>query len=352
MSVSRGVVDLAALALASSCGSRGDVAAPPEPTATQGARVAPSKVAPEPRSPVVEVAGLDALVHKPLLALVERDPWLDVVGSGRAVVRPLRGRARHLRTAGAGPSGRRQKTARLSREAALAIARGVVDDSLAGWPAWTACTNGSDQPTTTLLAREGTRWRRVSVYGMGRAMPELGAPTPPPAGFERMHARLRAFDAPDAEAWRPEQLEIMLGVFDHAPGAATWSSEVGTAARKAQQEHGSLRRRTRGGQGCFGSTTGTLPTRPEQQAPSSSVMCAVASSTAPLLRWRVMAQSPSLSAMRSIDDPTNEASHELTPASHDPSPTTSQAELVVTVATSFAVRPPPNSSENSPRKQS
>jgi hypothetical protein len=159
------------------------------------------------------VPGLAELTHKPLFVLVERNPWLGVIGSDvPTVVLYEDGLAIFQRKNG-------DRVEAMQGHMAPAEARAFVDDAVkVGFldlPRRTTLSSSTDQPTVEILLRSGTAWHLASAYGVdrnGRAS-DGRSDMVGPSSFVVVYQKGVAMNLPAAEPWRAEQIEVMLWDF-------------------------------------------------------------------------------------------------------------------------------------------
>jgi hypothetical protein len=179
-----------AIALLASAFLPGDVC-----TAQTSAQAPAAAVQPGPRA-------------EPLLVLIEYDPWAMVIGSDSprlvlyddgVVIYRKEGGYRALRLE---PDDIAAALASLKPEAVGRLAGSYVASS------WT------DQPTTDILLRTGSTYARVSVYGSFRSD---GVRAALPSEIVDLYQRLSEFDRPDASAWLPAFVEVVIWPYEYAP---------------------------------------------------------------------------------------------------------------------------------------
>lgn len=179
----------------------------------------------------IEVDGLDALTHKPLVVLTELDPWRTVIGSdvpttvlyedGTVVSHRGTGNATYAWTARA-------------PQAVNALARRIASSDVMTLPVRWSVLAATDQPTVRLLVRSGSRWKYTEVYGIRRdgkpAITNNAAPDAP-STFVDAYRALLDFEVDGAVPWTPEQIEIMLWDFSHTKKRPRpWPREIPTPA--------------------------------------------------------------------------------------------------------------------------
>ena len=166
-----------------------------------------------------EVAGLEALVHKPLV-LVEAQAGGDAPG-------PIEPRFVLYED---GDAIYRRGDAMLEATIPPAEARAFADElvragfmSLASSYTVVAATDLSE---TTLAVRDGKRWQLTharGVYGPERAG-MAGVPLPAAVAFAC--AKVVGFDPPGASAWSPKAAEVDLSDSKSTEPADPWPSDV------------------------------------------------------------------------------------------------------------------------------
>jgi hypothetical protein len=214
---------LVLLIAASACTPRragGDTTGQPDAsTMTRPAPPEPSKPGPS-----LEVPGLDALAHQPLVVLIERNPWLNVIGSDvptlalyeDGLVIYHRVKDHHAEAL----------QAQLGKGGAQAMATELVGLGFFELPLYASVAHATDQPTVDVYLRSGTRWHLASVYGIGRDGKATHGDGEPAPAFARAYQRLATFEAPGAVPWKPEQIEVMLWGFEYAKEAKPWPATI------------------------------------------------------------------------------------------------------------------------------
>jgi hypothetical protein len=179
---------------------------------------------------VVASVAVAAPARRPLLVLVEADPWLDSIGSDSPTFALYDdGWVVHRRTTADGrteyAASTLDETARGALlRAAFGSERKPFDDLEARYEA----TATTDQPTVTIHHWLGSRRKSVSVYGALRARARDGEDdrAKAPAAFRKAFDALVAFRAPGAKTWLPEKVEVMVWDFSYAKDTpVAWPSE-------------------------------------------------------------------------------------------------------------------------------
>ena len=172
---------------------------------------------------------------KPLLVLIQTDPWAMVLGAdtprvavyedGEVIfVKKVADRlAYHHVKLGKGD---------LDRVRAQ-IAPVVARRDLKPW--YDMAPGVTDQPQAMLYLRDGAREMATSVYGLMAAGTELPAftrfanapeATPPPSELIRLHSWLSELDYTGSEEWTPRYVEVMLWDYSYAPDSSiVWPKE-------------------------------------------------------------------------------------------------------------------------------
>ncbi len=191
----------------------------------------------------------------PVLAMMELNPWLMVLGSDSATfVLYDDGRVIYRAHHADGSPGD-YVTVTLKDEERRALLKDLDLGRLVALPPYTTVTNATDMPTTTLITFPTGKARAVSVYGLldpdqkhqvlgwttMEGEPEPPAPSPV---FLDLYRRLHGFSRPDATRWTPPVLEVMVWDYDYAPGArpwpAGWPDLTSAAAQPAEKAVGRI----------------------------------------------------------------------------------------------------------------
>lgn len=219
---------LALVALLLACTRTPEPAAPPASPASPQAPAAPApEPDPEPALAMpdtvtsVEVDGLDALPHRPLLVLTEENPYLMVDGSD---VPRLVAYDDGLVVFDGG-----QRSVQLTPLHVRSFVETIATPEFLALPVLTRVRERGGLPTVHIGLRLGARWKYAAVYGipLGILVLREGEAAPQgPAGFMRAYADLLAFAAPEAAPWTPESIEVMLWDFSHAGDERPWPADV------------------------------------------------------------------------------------------------------------------------------
>jgi hypothetical protein len=143
---------------------------------------------------------------EPVIVYIETDPWAMVIGSdspqfvlyddGTVIYRA--------------DDGYRSVTLTEAERAAL-----TAKVSLAGIPDYTDYTSATDQPSSIII---DFRTKQAAVaYGATSQHRESGEPDDK---LLAMITLLREYQSPDAAAWEPEAIEVMIWPYEYAPEAS------------------------------------------------------------------------------------------------------------------------------------
>jgi hypothetical protein len=180
----------------------------------------------DPPSKNVEVPNLANLTHKPLFVLVERNPWLMVIGSdtptvvlyedGLAIYQQMNGDHAEAMKGHMAPA------------AARAFVDGAVQAGFLELPLHTMLSRGHDLPTVEILLRSGTAWHLASAYGMRRNGPASDglSDREAPRALATVYEKALAIGIPGAQPWKADEIEVMLWDFSHARSAVEWPAGV------------------------------------------------------------------------------------------------------------------------------
>jgi hypothetical protein len=148
---------------------------------------------------------------KTLIVLVERDPWLMVIGSDSPSFALYDdGEAIYWTKTG-------YKSVKLDK-ADLARLIGRLDlGTLACLDEYYDAASATDQPTEVLTIFNGDKRSSVSVYG---SMKSTSVRSKTPKAFITSYDILHAFQRPDARDWLPEKVEVMVWPYAYAPEAS------------------------------------------------------------------------------------------------------------------------------------
>lgn len=144
---------------------------------------------------------------RPLLVLLESDPWAMVIGSdsprfvlyddGVAIYRAKDG----------------FKTAKLSQDEIGEFQQALQVDALACLVGKYEASDATDQPTESIFIGRGGKLAQISVYG-------VPASSGVPVEIASAYDKLVKFDHSDARPWIPEKVEVMIWSYEYAPEAS------------------------------------------------------------------------------------------------------------------------------------
>jgi hypothetical protein len=173
---------------------------------------------------------------QPRIVLVERNPWLAVIGSdsptfalyadGLVIFRGNAGSGQLL-------------SARLSSREYQNLLAQLAPESLLELRDEYSGTEVTDQPTNELYLWIGGKRKSISIYGAVRRDQGVRSETPP--------AFLRAFDTittftTQAQPWLPEQIELLLWPFDQSREVpAPWPDGWPDLSQARERGHDGLR---------------------------------------------------------------------------------------------------------------
>ena len=159
---------------------------------------------------------------KPVVVLVERNPWLMVIGSDAPTfVLYETGHAIYKRT-----DDKQVKVyqVKLDHDATKKLIDNLgLSNGFYNLPEYIRASSATDQPTNSIFVNLQKR-KEVTVYGNLRRN-IAGVDTPPPAAFLRVYATLANFSHPAETKWQPQTLEVMLWDYSYAPNSIDWPKE-------------------------------------------------------------------------------------------------------------------------------
>lgn len=149
---------------------------------------------------------------KPLIVMLEADPWLMVIGSdsprfalyddGTVIYREAKG----------------FKTVRLTADARTALIDRVKPEALAAAAGFHDLASGvSDQPTTYFFIYGSGKPRMVGVYGQLR---DAHPRTSLPPAIKATYDVLSGYRHDGATDWLPDMIEVMIWPYEYAPEAS------------------------------------------------------------------------------------------------------------------------------------
>lgn len=161
----------------------------------------------------------------PLLVLVERNPWLMVVGSDAPTL-AVYADGTLIRTVPVVDGPPFLEAGQLSDEDLDTYRAVAASEALWGLASWHECSDWTDQPTNELVLWRGAERHRIAVYGSLRP-PASDADEETRTTVDSERARtpapfLAAFDAlvslrtSGATEWLPRQLEVLVWPYDNS----------------------------------------------------------------------------------------------------------------------------------------
>lgn len=167
---------------------------------------------------VVEHDRYDSLYGRPLIVLVEANPWLMVIGSdmptfamyekGQIIYKRVDGRLAKI-----------FEVTLTTNELQLLIDKLVPSDDINDLDDFIEASDATDQPSTTLMLNYSKR-KSITVYG------HLGANSEDresvPDDFLALYDSLKSYRNKAAIEWQPKQIEIMFWDYDYAPNKRPW----------------------------------------------------------------------------------------------------------------------------------
>lgn len=155
-------------------------------------------------------------VPLPVLVLLERNPWMMVIGADSPSFALYEDGTVIYRTASGYRSGK------LNPQARAALLQSLDPASLSQAAGGYEASDWTDQPTSFLLFYGSDRPSFVSVYG-NMASHEVRSRLPPviATAYDKLHD----FTLPGATPWLPDKLEVMIWPYEYAPDKSiVWPS--------------------------------------------------------------------------------------------------------------------------------
>lgn len=187
------------------------------PTSSSQVRLAPKTTAP-----------------KPIVVLMELNPWLMVIGSDSATFALYEDGRVIYRSHDAEGRPSWYLTAVLPDAERRAFVGALKLNRLNGLSSRFETSNGTDLPTTVIFTWPNKKLHGVSVYGVVdtdqnhqvlATTIQLGASPPPvqvPKEFVDVYRRLHTFSSASATRWVPEVIELMVSGYENAPTSRPW----------------------------------------------------------------------------------------------------------------------------------
>ncbi|WP_420469550.1 hypothetical protein [Brevundimonas sp. FT23042] len=154
---------------------------------------------------------------RPLLVLIEADPWASVVGADSPRLALYDDGVIIYRKDGA------YRAARLAAGEVESFMSALQPEALTELAGAYSISEWTDQPTTDIFLLRDGRYLQVQVYGsMDPAAPKLDGvsfadPARLPHPLLEAYRRMVAFDPDGAVVWSPEAIEVMIWPYEYAP---------------------------------------------------------------------------------------------------------------------------------------
>lgn len=160
---------------------------------------------------------IDTTYGRPLIVLLETDPWLMVIGSdvpsfvlyekGQIIYKVIKRRKAKL------------YEATLSKdELSKVITMFSISDSIYALDdREIVISNATDQPSNNLYLNI-TQEKMISLYGYLDEESRKYAPKV----FLSVYDKIKAYRSDSAKEWLPKKIELMFGDYDHAPKSRPW----------------------------------------------------------------------------------------------------------------------------------
>lgn len=170
------------------------------------------------RSAIMSAPPVDTGHARPKVILLERNPWLMVIGSdspafalyedGEAIYRTKSG----------------YKSVTLDPAETMALLDGIGFSALPALARrYDLAPNTSDMPTEVIATFDGVKPSIISVRGL---LKDLGPNTVVPNAVTTAYDRLSSFTHPKARDWLPEKVEVMIWPYEYAPDRSIiWPKE-------------------------------------------------------------------------------------------------------------------------------
>jgi len=163
---------------------------------------------------------------RPVLVLVETDPWAMVIGSDSPRFALYDNGLAIYRT----KDSFRQIV--LDQAHAADLRKAVNPGALACLNEDYSISDWTDQPSELLFFGRGGRLSKISVYGR---IPNGGGSTNLPSPLIAAYERLARFDDSKSRPWMPDYIEVMVWPYEYAPEpSVVWPYEYRQAPRFVQ----------------------------------------------------------------------------------------------------------------------
>ncbi len=186
---------------------------------------------------VLYAQGEDKKYGKPVIVLIERNPWLMVIGSDTPTfVLYEKGQVIYKRREG--DTVRTYEVSLSEEDAKRFIEKLGIGESFYKLPEIIEMSNWTDQPTNTLVVRLSSP-KNVNVYGNLRRAPRVGEKGAPPE-FLSVYKQLIDFNPASAKIWEPTAIEVMLWDYNYAPNKVIWPKSLPDLKSSSTKKLGSM----------------------------------------------------------------------------------------------------------------
>lgn len=172
---------------------------------------------------------------KPLIILVETNPWLEVIGSDSpSFALYEKGEVIFLRQDSGYLSVRLDENERKSLIDSLSLGKKFYE-----LHDYYEVFRRTDQPTTMLYVRDEDKTKKIAVYGRIRG--DAPARSKTPQAFLKVFDKLVSYQNSRATPWMPEKIEVMVWPFDHSraeplPWPKSWPDVNDPTTKRMSQQ--------------------------------------------------------------------------------------------------------------------
>jgi len=160
----------------------------------------------------------DSTYGKPLILLVETDPWAMVIGSdvpsfalyenGQIIYHKIE--SRHLKT---------YEVTLTKAELQNVIKSLSINDSIYQLPIYIEASAWTDQPSTILMLNLDST-KIINVYGRLEQNEEARLKTP--KSFLTVYDNIKKYNSDSAHEWLPNKIEVLFWDYSYAPAKRPW----------------------------------------------------------------------------------------------------------------------------------
>jgi len=160
----------------------------------------------------------DSTYGKPLIILVEADPWAMVIGSdvpsfalyenGQIIYHKIEGK--RLKT---------YEVTLTKSELQKVITSLAINDSIYQLPVYIEASGWTDQPSTTLMLDLDST-KIINVYGRLEQNEEARLKTP--KSFLTVYDNIKKYNSDSAKEWLPNKIEVLFWDYSYAPYKRPW----------------------------------------------------------------------------------------------------------------------------------